>query len=175
MLLLPVLPTADRTSDAQMSRPPVCPRAEMAARLPAALQPFLTWLTARPAPCEAARPRSARSYVAGALAWTLGGCALTVLPFVAGLGALATALLVALETRSRAYLHGHAGAKRGGPLYGAIGRWLALAHAAGPRGVEPTLRLAQELREEFPTLHLLKDALRQQKLLVDKAVLPKEP
>ncbi len=86
-----------------------------------------------------------------------------------------TALLVALETRSRAYLNGHAGAKRGGPLYGAIGRWLALAHAAGPRGVEPTLRLAQELREEFPTLHLLKDALRQQKLLVDKAVLPKEP
>ena len=86
-----------------------------------------------------------------------------------------TALLVALETRSRAYLNGHAGAKRGGPLYGAIGRWLALAHAAGPRGVEPTLRLAQELREEFPTLHLLKDALRQQKLLVDKAVMPKEP
>ena len=96
MLLLPVLPTADRMSDAQMSRPPACPRVEMAARLPAALQPFLTWLTARPAPGEAARPRSARSYVAGALAWTLGGCALTVLPFVAGLGALATALLVAL-------------------------------------------------------------------------------
>ncbi|MFC6224368.1 SWIM zinc finger domain-containing protein [Hymenobacter artigasi] len=86
-----------------------------------------------------------------------------------------TALMVALETRSRAYLNGHAGAKRGGPLYGAIGRWLALAHAAGPRLVEPALRLAQELREEFPTLHMLKDALRQHKLLPDKAVVAKEP
>jgi fatty acid desaturase len=68
----------------------------MAERLPAAIQPFLTWLTARPAPGEAARPRSARSYVAGALAWTLLGCALTVLPFAAGMGALATWLLVPL-------------------------------------------------------------------------------
>ncbi|MBU6121635.1 SWIM zinc finger family protein [Hymenobacter siberiensis] len=86
-----------------------------------------------------------------------------------------TALMVALETHSRAYLNGHAGAKRGGPLYGAIGRWLALAHAASPRLVEPALRLAQELREEFPTLNMLKDALRQQKLLPDKAVVAKEP
>ena len=86
-----------------------------------------------------------------------------------------TALMVALETRSRAYLNGHAGAKRGGQLYGVISRWLALAHAAGPRIVEPALRLAQELREEFPTLHMLKDALRQQKLLRDNAVVAKKP
>ena len=86
-----------------------------------------------------------------------------------------TALMLEFEARTRAYLNGHAGAKRGGPLYAVIGRWLALAHAASPRCVEPVLRLAQELREEFPTLHMLKDTLRQQNLLVDKAVLPKEP
>ena len=87
----------------------------------------------------------------------------------------ATALMLELETRTRAYLTGRAGAKRGGPLYQTIGRWLALVRAAAPRLTEPVLRLAQELREEFPTLNMLKDALRQQKLLGDKPVLPKEP
>ena len=86
-----------------------------------------------------------------------------------------TALMVELETRSRAYLNGHAGARRGGALYAAIGRWLALAHAAGPRYVEPALRLAQQLREEFPTLNLLKDTLRKMQLLENKVVVPKEP
>ena len=87
----------------------------------------------------------------------------------------ATALMLELETRTRAYLTGRAGAKRGGHLYQTIGRWLALVRAAAPRLTEPVLRLAQELREEFPTLNMLKDALRQQKLLGDKPVLPKEP
>ena len=86
-----------------------------------------------------------------------------------------TALMLELETRTRAYLTGRAGAKRGGHLYATIGRWLALVRTAAPRLTEPVLRLAQELREEFPTLNMLKDALRQQKLLVDKPVLPKEP
>lgn len=86
-----------------------------------------------------------------------------------------TALMVELETRSRAYLNGHAGARRGGPLYAAIGRWLVLAHSAGPRYVEPALRLAQQLREEFPTLNLLKDALRKVQLLENKVVQTKEP
>ncbi|MBI0434630.1 fatty acid desaturase [Roseomonas sp. KE0001] len=61
------------------------PRAAMAQRLPAALQPFLTWLTAKPAPGEAAREIPARRYVAGGLAWMAAGCALS-----------ATALLAAL-------------------------------------------------------------------------------
>ena len=87
----------------------------------------------------------------------------------------ATALMLELETRTRAYLTGRANAKRGAVLYQAIGRWLALVRAAAPRLTEPVLRLAQELREEFPALNMLKDALRQQKLLVDKPVLPKEP
>ena len=86
-----------------------------------------------------------------------------------------TALMVELETRSRAYLTGRAGARRGGQLYQTIGRWLALARTAAPRLTEPVLRLAQELREEFPTLNMLKDALRQLKLVPDKLALPKEP
>ena len=86
-----------------------------------------------------------------------------------------TALMLEVEIRSRAYLTGRAGAKRGGALYATIGRWLALVRTAAPRLTEPVLRLAQELREEFPTLNMLKDALRQQKLLADGAVLPKEP
>ena len=86
-----------------------------------------------------------------------------------------TTLMVVLETRSGAYLNGHAVTKRSGQLYGVISRWLALAHAAGTRIVVPALRLAQELREEFPILHMLKDALRQQKQLRDNIVVAKEP
>ena len=68
---------------------------------------------------------------------------------------------------------GRAGARRGGELYAAIGRWLALALAAGPRYVEPTMRLAQALREEFPTLNLLKNTLRQLKPPTDAVAAPK--
>ena len=85
-----------------------------------------------------------------------------------------TALMVELETRSRAYLNGRANAKRGATLYQPIGRWLAIAHAA-PRFAEHARRLAQALREEFPTLNGLRDALRQEGLLPDKLPLPKEP
>lgn len=54
----------------------------MAQRLPAAVQPFLTWLTARPAPGETPAPHSPMGFVAGALAWTLGGAALAALPLL---------------------------------------------------------------------------------------------
>jgi fatty acid desaturase len=58
------------------------PRETMAARLPGALQPFLTWLTARPAPGEEAPQRSSISFVVGALAWLAAGVVLTLLPFL---------------------------------------------------------------------------------------------
>ncbi|MCK8784489.1 fatty acid desaturase [Roseomonas sp. NAR14] len=60
------------------------PRALMAERLPARLQPFLTWLTAKPAPGEELRQRSPRSFLFGALAWILGGVVLTCLGLASG-------------------------------------------------------------------------------------------
>lgn len=59
----------------------VDPRALMAARLPAAVQPFLTWLTARPAPGEVDRDRPAWTYVSEALLWIVAGVTLGVLAF----------------------------------------------------------------------------------------------
>jgi fatty acid desaturase len=61
---------------------PPDPRARMAARLPRALQPFLTWLTAKPAPGEAAPGRSATTFILGALSWILGGVVLAALPLL---------------------------------------------------------------------------------------------
>jgi len=49
------------------------PRALMALRLPRALQPFLTWLTGRPAPGEPAHPRAPWTFLLEAHAWTLLG------------------------------------------------------------------------------------------------------
>ena len=76
-----------------------------------------------------------------------------------------TPLMLELETRTRAYLNGRANAKRGMVLYSAIARWLALARQANERLSEPVLRLAQELREEFPTLRGLKEELEKARLL----------
>ncbi|WP_431269975.1 fatty acid desaturase [Dankookia sp. P2] len=59
---------------------PADPRTRMAARLPAFIQPFLTWLTAKPAPGEVAPGRSATAFILGALAWTFGGCLLAAVP-----------------------------------------------------------------------------------------------
>jgi fatty acid desaturase len=76
---------SDITADARILtsfRLPTDPRARMAARLPAWLQPFLTWLTAKPAPGEVPAGRSAESFVAGALGWILAGCALSLCPFL---------------------------------------------------------------------------------------------
>jgi fatty acid desaturase len=61
---------------------PVDPRSRMAARLPAFVQPFLTWLTAKPAPGEAAPGRSATAFIMGALAWTFGGALLSAMPML---------------------------------------------------------------------------------------------
>jgi len=49
------------------------PRAEMWRLLPGWTQPFLSWLTAKPAPGEAAAPRAPRAFIHDALGLTLGG------------------------------------------------------------------------------------------------------
>jgi hypothetical protein len=77
-----------------------------------------------------------------------------------------TPLMLELETRLPAYLNGRAGAKRGAFLYERIGRWLVSMRGTAPRLAEPVLRLAQELRTEFPTLHGLRDVLGREGLLV---------
>ena len=86
-----------------------------------------------------------------------------------------TSLMLELETRTRAYLNGRANAKRGAFLYDRIGRWLVSVRGTAPRLTEPVLRLALELRQEFPTLHGLRDVLRREGLLVDKPALPDVP
>ena len=73
---------APQEDDFAGSRPVASPREVMASRLPASLQPFLTWLTAKPAPGEAAPQRSALSFVIGALAWILGGVTMTAVPLM---------------------------------------------------------------------------------------------
>ncbi|MDQ2769897.1 MAG: hypothetical protein M3Y54_05285, partial [Bacteroidota bacterium] len=77
-----------------------------------------------------------------------------------------TALMQALEIRTRAYLKGKA--LRGHDLYQRLARWLAAARTTAPRLAEPLLRLADELRVEFPTLYGLREALREVQLLPEK-------
>ncbi|MCZ8147635.1 MAG: hypothetical protein O9325_07285, partial [Roseomonas sp.] len=93
MLLMPPRPE-DLNGDLPLSRAAVNPREAMAARLPRVVQPFLTWLTARPAPGEHPPQRSATSYVVGALGWMLLGVVLTVLPFLLAAPPMAAWLLV---------------------------------------------------------------------------------
>jgi fatty acid desaturase len=59
-------------------------RAEMARRLPAFVQPFLTWLTALPAPGAAYVERTPMHHLAVAVAWSIGGIGSTVLAILAG-------------------------------------------------------------------------------------------
>jgi fatty acid desaturase len=82
MLLQSHQPEIALDHTARLSRKTRNPRDAMAARLPYFVQPFLTWLTARPAPGEVAKPQSGPSFVWRALLWILGGCALTVTPFL---------------------------------------------------------------------------------------------
>ena len=96
MLIVPPHPAQGPEALQPLSRALPNPREAMAARLPRALQPFLTWLTARPAPGEVMAQRSALSYVVGAIAWLLAGVALTVLPFLLAAPPLAAWLLVPL-------------------------------------------------------------------------------
>ena len=58
--------------------PPANPRLAMHRRLPPVFQPFLTWLTAQPAPDEAPQERSPLHFVAVALLQTLLGAVLSV-------------------------------------------------------------------------------------------------
>ena len=84
----PIEPTVPAASLAEER---LDPRVLMAVRLPAAVQPFLSWLTARPAPDEAERDRPAWTYVSEALLWIIAGLALGMLAFQAD---LATACLL---------------------------------------------------------------------------------
>lgn len=68
-LPLQVTSAALCTSDIE----PRDPRFEMFMRLPRWIQPFLTWLTARPAPGEAVRERGPSRFVVSALVLVLGG------------------------------------------------------------------------------------------------------
>ncbi len=54
------------------------PRVEMSRRLPRILQPFLTWLTAKPAPGEAIRERNPLRFVTIALAQVVVGVIITL-------------------------------------------------------------------------------------------------
>ena len=84
----------------------------------------------------------------------------------------AVGLLTELRTRLPAYLNGRALAQRGGALYTATARWLAVAYAAVPALTQPVLEMAQALRDEFPALRLLKEALLKEKLLPEFPVGP---
>jgi len=55
------------------------PRADMHRRLPRVLQPFLTWLTAKPAPGEIVRERKPLRFVTGALVLCAAGILLSAL------------------------------------------------------------------------------------------------
>jgi fatty acid desaturase len=57
----------------------VDPRAMMTDRLPAWLQPFLTWLTARPGPDEVMPTRSPLTFVRAAVLWIVAGVTFTAL------------------------------------------------------------------------------------------------
>jgi len=74
------------------------PRAEMTRRLPRILQPFLTWLTAKPAPGEAIRERNPLRFVITALAQVVAGVAVTLaaaaLPWAAAIPLALLGLIV---------------------------------------------------------------------------------
>ncbi len=74
--------------------PGLDPRGAMAARLPRVLQPFLTWLTAKPLPGEALVQRSPLYFVVVALLQTFGGVALAAVALRLSI-VPATALLLA--------------------------------------------------------------------------------
>ena len=93
MTYLPI-PTPTLSTLMSVDVPEDDPRAVMAKRLPAAVQPMLTWLTAKPAPGEEAPERTGVGFVVEALCWAAAGSALTVLPFVAPLPLPVAALLV---------------------------------------------------------------------------------
>ena len=80
-----------------VASPPANPRLAMYYRLPRRFQPFVTWLTAQPAPDEAPRERSPLHFVAVALLQTMLGAVLSVaaLQFCPPLAAFGMALTTA--------------------------------------------------------------------------------
>ncbi len=76
------------------------PRAQMHERLPGAIQPFLTWLTANPAPGETVKPRSPVGFVASALLLVAVGVLLISLAFYIPLAAGCISLIIGLVLTS---------------------------------------------------------------------------
>ena len=68
-------PAVSTTSPGRLGSHGRDPRGEMAQRLPAAVQPFLTWLTAKPMAGEGYRKVSGQRHLASAILWTLAGSA----------------------------------------------------------------------------------------------------
>jgi fatty acid desaturase len=74
---------SDGSCDAPVVTQRTDPRAVMAHRLPACVQPLLTWLTARPAPGERPRQRATWTYPIEAALWTIVGVLTGALAFAA--------------------------------------------------------------------------------------------
>jgi len=76
---LSLLSPFDVVNPAEISTPSsINPRMAMHVQLPRRLQPFLTWLTAQPAPGEMPTERAPQSFVMAAILQTLIGAALTI-------------------------------------------------------------------------------------------------
>ena len=80
---------ARRDSAKHIAIDPQAEREEMARRLPAAVQPFLTWLTALPAPGSGHAQGGPLRYIAAAIAWLVAGTALSAAAVVHGGGLVA--------------------------------------------------------------------------------------
>lgn len=77
-----------------LADPALNPRQVMHERLPGFVQPFLTWLTAQPAPGESVKERSPLRYVTGALLLTVLGAALSTVALHSWLPLVPVGLLV---------------------------------------------------------------------------------
>jgi fatty acid desaturase len=112
------------------------PRCEMAVRLPRFMQPFLTWLTAVPAPGER-HPTAARNTALMDAAFRMGaGAAISVLGLAQGFGLLKVALLLtgaALTTSGMSIVQviifhycAHAAMFRSRPVNQVVGRFISI-------------------------------------------------
>jgi fatty acid desaturase len=70
------------------------PRSAMARRLPASMQPFLSWLTAKPRPGDPVRDVPARNYVVGGLALIVLGCAASAAALIFSMPWIIAALML---------------------------------------------------------------------------------
>ena len=91
---------ARRTSEEHLVLDPHAAREAMARRLPRMVQPFLTWLTALPAPGERRRTRTPIHFVAAAFARLVGGTVLSAAAIKHGSSFLALVPLGMVATTS---------------------------------------------------------------------------